>query len=67
MERVKVYTEKGMPIRKKVSGFSPLCSRTHFPLLPVEDDGPLNDPKLREHFIELIFVFKRAPGSPGRG
>lgn len=31
----------------------------HFPLFPVEEDGRLNDPKLRENFIERIFVMKR--------
>ncbi len=30
-----------------------------FPLLPVEEDGRLHDPKLRENFIEAIFVLKR--------
>jgi uncharacterized protein YbgA (DUF1722 family) len=28
----------------------------HFPLLPVEDEGRLNDPDLRENFIERIFA-----------
>jgi uncharacterized protein YbgA (DUF1722 family) len=31
----------------------------HFPLLPVEDEGRLHDPGLRENFIERIFVLKR--------
>jgi len=31
----------------------------HFPLLPVEEEGRLHDPWLRESFIERIFVFKR--------
>ena len=30
-----------------------------FPLIPVEEDGRLHDPKLRENFIERIFTFKR--------
>ena len=30
-----------------------------FPLLPVEDDGRLHDPSLRENFIERVFVFWR--------
>jgi uncharacterized protein YbgA (DUF1722 family)/uncharacterized protein YbbK (DUF523 family) len=58
MERVKVYGEKGMPVKKGVGIFAARFM-SHFPLLPVEDDGRLNDPRLREHFIELIFVFKR--------
>jgi uncharacterized protein YbgA (DUF1722 family) len=31
----------------------------HFSELPVEDEGRLNDPRLRENFINRIFVFKR--------
>jgi uncharacterized protein YbgA (DUF1722 family) len=31
----------------------------HFPLLPVEEEGRLHDPKLRENFIESIFALKR--------
>ena len=30
-----------------------------FPLIPVEEDGSLNDPKLRENFFEQIFALKR--------
>ena len=31
----------------------------HFPLLPVEEEGRLHDPVLRENFIERIFVLQR--------
>ena len=31
----------------------------HFPLLPVEEEGRLHDPILRENFIERIFTLKR--------
>lgn len=58
MERVKVYNEKGMPIKKGVGIFAREYM-AHFPLLPVEDDGRLHDPVLRENFIERIFVYKR--------
>jgi uncharacterized protein YbgA (DUF1722 family)/uncharacterized protein YbbK (DUF523 family) len=58
MERVKVYTPNGMPEKKGVGMFARIFM-AHFPLLPTEDDGRLNDPGLREHFIESIFVFKR--------
>jgi uncharacterized protein YbgA (DUF1722 family) len=30
----------------------------HFPLIPVEDDGRLHDPQIRENFIERVFVFR---------
>jgi uncharacterized protein YbgA (DUF1722 family) len=31
----------------------------HFPLLPVEEEGRLHDPVLRENFIECLFTFRR--------
>ena len=58
MERVKVYGEKGMPEKKGVGLFA-RCFMAHFPLLPVEEEGRLHDPKLRETFIEQIFALKR--------
>ena len=30
-----------------------------FPLLPVEEEGRMNDPRLRENFIERIFAYRR--------
>jgi uncharacterized protein YbgA (DUF1722 family) len=30
-----------------------------FPLIPVEEEGRLNNPALRENFIERIFVYRR--------
>jgi len=58
MERVKVYNEKGMP-EKKGTGLFARVFMDHFPLVPVEDEGRLHDPKLRENFIEMIFTLKR--------
>jgi uncharacterized protein YbgA (DUF1722 family)/uncharacterized protein YbbK (DUF523 family) len=58
MERIKVYNEKGMPIKKGVGIFARIFM-DHFLLLPVEDEGRLHNPKLRENFIERIFTLKR--------
>src|SRR4030066_67327 len=58
MERVRVYNEKGMPV-KKGNGLFARIFMEHFPLLPVEDEERLHDPKLRENFIERIFTLKR--------
>jgi uncharacterized protein YbgA (DUF1722 family)/uncharacterized protein YbbK (DUF523 family) len=55
MERVKVYDDKGMP-RKIGMGIFARIFRENFPLLPVEEDGRLHDPLLRENFIERIFT-----------
>jgi uncharacterized protein YbgA (DUF1722 family)/uncharacterized protein YbbK (DUF523 family) len=58
LERVKVYTTKGMAEKKGGGMFARAFTR-HFPLLPVEEEGRLNDGKLRETFIEQIFTLKR--------
>ena len=58
MERIKVYNEKGMPVKKGVGMFARIFME-HFPLLPVEDEGRLHDPGLRENFIERIFALRR--------
>ncbi len=58
MTGVKVYSDSGMP-SKKGRGIFAREFMDQFPLMPVEDDGRMHDPKLRENFIERIFVYKR--------
>jgi uncharacterized protein YbgA (DUF1722 family)/uncharacterized protein YbbK (DUF523 family) len=58
MIRVKVYNDKGMPEKKGIGVFARIFM-AHFPLIPVEDDGRLHDPMIRENFIERIFTFQR--------
>jgi uncharacterized protein YbgA (DUF1722 family)/uncharacterized protein YbbK (DUF523 family) len=58
MERVRVYNEKGMPVKKGVGMFARVFME-HYRLLPVEDEGRLHDPELRENFVERIFTLKR--------
>ena len=58
MERVKVYGEKGGASKNGVGLFAREFM-ARFPLLPVEDEGRLHDPQLRENFIERIFALKR--------
>jgi uncharacterized protein YbgA (DUF1722 family)/uncharacterized protein YbbK (DUF523 family) len=58
MERVRVYDRKGVPAKKGVGIFARIFM-DFFPLLPVEDEGRLNDPDIRENFIERIFALKR--------
>jgi hypothetical protein len=58
MEQVKVYNAKGVPVRKGVGIFA-RAFMENFPLLPVEDDGRLYDPGLRDNFIERVFALNR--------
>ena len=58
MERVKIYDLNHVPHKTGTGIFARIFMK-HFPLLPVEDEGRLHDPKIRENFITRIFVFKR--------
>ena len=57
MERVKVYKE-AMPERTG-SGLYAQTLLQNFPNLPVEEEGRLGDPILRENFIKRVFIYKR--------
>ncbi len=58
MARVKVFNDKGQPVKKGSGIFAGMFMK-RFPLIPVEEDGRLNDAVLRENFIEQIFTYKR--------
>jgi len=70
MERVKLYDRNGVPTKTGVGLFARVFM-AHFPLLPVEEDGRLHDARLRENFVECLFVFQRwrrlLDGPRGRG
>ncbi len=71
MERVKVYGPNGYALAKSSGVFAAELMRA-MPHLPVEEEGRLGDPVLRENFIERVFVHHRwrvhtAPGiTPAR-
>ncbi|MFE4110964.1 YbgA family protein [Kosakonia sp. YIM B13611] len=56
MERVRLYDEKGNRGRKEGVGLFTGALLEHFPWLPVEEDGRLHDPLLRENFVERVFA-----------
>lgn len=58
MERVRIYNEHGMPGRNGVGLFARAFIE-EFPLIPVEEEGRLCDPALRENFIERAFCYRR--------
>ncbi len=57
MERVKVHGDL-MPVRKGVGVYAQQMMLNH-PYLPVEEEGRLGDPKLRENFIQRVYVLNR--------
>ena len=59
MTRVPVYPADGGRALKQGVGFFSREFMTHFPRIPVEEDGRLHDMGLRENFIERIFTLKR--------
>jgi len=58
MERVKVYNDKGIPERTGTGLFAREIIKAH-PLLPVEEEGRLNDAELRDNFITRVYVYAR--------
>jgi len=57
LERVKVYQDNGMPIDGGGRGIYAQAFCARHPNLPVEEDGRLNDPVLRENFLTRVFVY----------
>lgn len=57
MERVKIFSNN-MPERKGTGIYAERMMSNH-PLLPVEEEGRLGDPGLRENFIQRVYVLYR--------
>lgn len=58
MERVKLYDGKGGGSKQGVGLYAREIMRAH-PLLPVEEEGRLGDPLLRDNFLERVFTYHR--------
>jgi uncharacterized protein YbgA (DUF1722 family)/uncharacterized protein YbbK (DUF523 family) len=57
MERVKVYGSAGGG--KSGRGLYAAAFMAEQPLLPVEEEGRLGDPGLRENFLERVYAYRR--------
>ncbi|MGZ8447212.1 MAG: YbgA family protein [Candidatus Deferrimicrobiaceae bacterium] len=58
MERVMVYGDAGVPAKVGAGVFTK-AFMDYFPLIPVEEEGRLNAPVLREMFIGKVFTLRR--------
>jgi uncharacterized protein YbgA (DUF1722 family)/uncharacterized protein YbbK (DUF523 family) len=58
LERVKVYDGHGTPARGGRGLFAAVLVDA-FPHLPVEEEGRLADPRLRDNFVERVFAYRR--------
>lgn len=67
MERVRVYDADGKNNRKAGRGLYTEILMQTFPWLPVEEDGRLQDPVLRENFVERIYALHELNALRERG
>jgi len=58
LERVKVYDRHTVPA-KSGRGIFAAALVERFRDLPVEEEGRLSDPRLRENFVERVFAYRR--------
>lgn len=70
LRNIKVYSPEGPPVSLHGQGLFAAGFTRRFPDIPVEDEGRLCDPVLRENFVETIFVMQRwrdgvRDGGPG--
>ncbi|MEZ8140462.1 hypothetical protein A1OO_14185 [Enterovibrio norvegicus FF-33] len=68
MERVKVYRENGYVSAEKIGvGLYTKQLMKRMPWLPIEEDGRLHDPVLRENFVFRIFALRDLYDSMAEG
>jgi len=61
LERVKIYNRLGSPTRRGRGLFAAALSDA-YPYLPIEEEGRLVDPRLRDNFVERVFAYWRLRG-----
>ncbi|MCA9729841.1 MAG: DUF1722 domain-containing protein [Candidatus Eisenbacteria bacterium] len=59
LERVRVYAESGQSCLREGRGLWAQALARSFPHLPLEEEGRLQDPRLRENFVTRIFAHDR--------
>ncbi len=56
MERIKIYQPSGHPHQTRGQGVFTAELKKRCPYLPLEEEGRLNDPKLRENFMMRVYA-----------
>ena len=59
MERVKIYHKNGHPLGESGSGMYARALMETCPLMPVEEEGRLHDPVLRDNFFTRVIAWHR--------
>jgi len=57
MERIRIHNEEGQVSSRDGRGMFAQSLMEAYPLMPVEEEGRLNDDALRENFIERVFAY----------
>lgn len=57
MERIRIHDSNGNVARRDGRGMFAEALIHRYPLMPVEEEGRLNDDQLRENFIERVFAY----------
>ncbi len=66
IQRVKLYNSNGALVGSTRGMFASRFMQ-RFPLLPVEDEGRLQDSALRQNFVERVFAFRRFKDAVSEG
>ena len=57
LERIKVYQANGHPHEIRTAGLFAKALKTHYPLMPIEEEGRLHDPKLFDNFVMRVYAY----------
>ena len=57
MERIKIYQKNGYPHKERGMGLFASALKKTYPLMPIEEEGRLHDPRLCENFILRVYAY----------
>ena len=57
MERIKIYQANGYPHKDRGMGLFAAALKESYPLMPIEEEGRLHDPRLCENFILRVYAY----------
>lgn len=57
LERVKVYQPNGYPHQTQRAGLFTEALMKKYPLMPIEEEGRLHDPKLFDNFVVRVYAY----------
>lgn len=58
LDRIKVYQPNGHPHPQRTAGIFAKALQQKFPLMPIEEEGRLNNAKLYDNFLLRVYAYK---------